>query len=1084
MEIIDFLRSVITTEEGYFCLAYARIKGSERTWSEEFYKWPTQQTDIINRIAELSKSEVNIYFSPHLFKTANSKKENVLPTRTIVADLDEANVLTIHFKPTILVQTSVDRHQAYWIIKDDLDTETFEQFSKRMTYSIPRCDTNGWFLGKKVRVPNTINTKYLTGNQFVKVVDASNARYTANDLDNLPTVEMLYGVEPDTDLDWVEAASKLAIGPQELLNKIRGTLPARVVAQYNIRASDRSTALWALMMSAFRSGLDREHVYHLAYNSANNKFLDLRYGGARELAKDVLRAQLEATSKLPDIKSKIRQARSLTGSYFERARYLADLVRDHMSEIGTFVHTDLDEAWYIRSDTGKPIQLSGRSHHLQTMIESLFGLNATEKETSYIIQSLISHVNEMPAMGRVSTLTHFDVDSKTLLIHTGRKNVLRVNAQGIQVVDNGYDGVVFPWNVGSSTINPKYSALEQTWADALFDGCLDNVLDLPTNESKAILRVWFLCVLLRDALIARPILALLGQPGCLSGDTKLQIRRGEHSAREYTLNELYYKHVGHIPGQQWDINIPTRIRSEKNGIITWCTIKRFIASGKRETFTVRVAGHEPFRVTKDHRFLTPSGYRKLEDLSIGDIVTIQGQHLTGKGKSATWRPEVSAKYHPHARERLVYGYGPYRFIQRYRAVIEARMNGLSLDEYKTIIHTNEHVASQLMYLNPNVHIHHLDENPLNDEYDNLQVIDKLSHDTHHGHKNVRNFGYYSGLFYVAEAPIEEISLYGEEQTYDIEMEDEEAPNFIVNGVVVHNSGKSTLMRRVYALMYGRDKAVSAITKEDNFDHAVSKEPLVVLDNVDSFARWLPDRLALSASTSEIVKRKLFTDTDTVVVRRQSMLALTAHNPKFGREDVTDRLLILTFERLQHFVPESDIIDRIIRMRDSLWGAVLSDIQQVFTTPMPSTGWPQFRIEDFARFGYWIATALGIATDFCDGLERIRREQKIFAMSDDELLIIAIGRLIERNKGELKWYAPGQLFNLLEPLSPDSRTFNATYKNAMVLGKKLWTLQDALNEVYEVRFENDTHAGSRKWSFMLKPNAVTEKEVLEHVSTTR
>lgn len=300
METLDFLRSVITTEEGWFCLGYAEFQDSDKVnWTEEFFEWPKQQSNILARINQLSQhtKQFDLYFSPYLFSQASSQKQYVLPTRTIVADLDEANVLTLLIRPTILVETSKDRHQGYWILEDQLSLEEHEQFSKRLTYSIPRCDHSGWFLGKKVRIPNTNNNKYKGGPQFVRVVQSNNVKHHSTVLDNLPTIEALLGefakAFNEDDTTWTTAALNIDIGPQQLLSSIRGIIPARVVAQYNIRADDRSVALWALMLSAFRAGLKREQVFYLAYHSVNNKFKDLRYGGIRELGKDVLRAELE-----------------------------------------------------------------------------------------------------------------------------------------------------------------------------------------------------------------------------------------------------------------------------------------------------------------------------------------------------------------------------------------------------------------------------------------------------------------------------------------------------------------------------------------------------------------------------------------------------------------------------------------------------------------------------------------------------------------------------------------------------------------------------------------------------------------------
>jgi energy-coupling factor transporter ATP-binding protein EcfA2 len=276
------------------------------------------------------------------------------------------------------------------------------------------------------------------------------------------------------------------------------------------------------------------------------------------------------------------------------------------------------------------------------------------------------------------------------------------------------------------------------------------------------------------------------------------------------------------------------------------------------------------------------------------------------------------------------------------------------------------------------------------------------------------------------------------------------------------SGKSTTFRKLYALLYGKSRSIGAVTSPDDFDHSVSVDPLVVLDNVDTWERWLPDRLALSASSSDITKRKLYTDSDTIVLKRQALVGLTAHNPRFGREDVTDRLILLTFERFLHFLPEGQIIAEIIEKRNKLWGAIIQDSQRILRTPMPSMNdVPQFRVEDFARIGYWIAKALGYEKLFVTALGKVRMGQKAFNLEEEQMLVTAISSLCSKQK-EPAWRSAGNLWSELELVSKDPQAFAKTYRNAVFLGKKLWALQESLNEMFDVKWTFDSNKGSRVW----------------------
>jgi hypothetical protein len=590
------------------------------------------------------------------------------------------------------------------------------------------------------------------------------------------TVEIAETETDETNLDWTTQALNSDIGPNELLSKYRSALPT-VVARYNLLARDRSAALWALSMNLFRVGLTREQVFFIAYHSPNNKFKELRFGGIKELAKDVLRAELATKRQIPDIKEKIKEARKLLDNANERSDYLAKCIKEHLEKLGSFVHCVDDSAWYIREDIGRPIKISSRSENLLNMLDSMFGINPAEKESSYVNHRLVSSIAEQPVAGKVCTLSHYDNDLKIFTLHTGRKDVLVVSRDGITRQVNGYGGLIFPWNVSNTAISPHYRMLDSTWDEELFGDCLNNVLNIDKSYAQALLKVWFLTVLLRDGLGTRPILALFGMPG---------------------------------------------------------------------------------------------------------------------------------------------------------------------------------------------------------------------------------------------------------------------------------SGKSTLFRRIYTLLYGRGRGLNTVTKEEDFDQSMAKDPLVVLDNVDTYARWLPDRLAATVSPTEIQRRKLYTDGDTYTMTRSAMLGITAHNPKFGREDVTDRLILLTFERLAHFKPENQIFDRLVQMRNVLWGAILQDIQTVLQTDMPRSGYPQFRIEDFAQYGYWIATALGVSQEFSRGLQAVQKEQRSFNLEEDLILINALDNLLKHETIEEQ--PAGALWTKLRRRSGDERIFDRKYSNAVSLGRKLWTLIDSLREIYSVEYQ--------------------------------
>lgn len=798
METKAFLQQVITaTEPGYFLLA---LSNGASGWLETWYRWP-DDIDAIVAKAESYKDTANVYFSSYLFKAPQSIKANVLPTRTIQADLDNADTDNLPLPPNILVETSPGRHQAFWMLKEPVKLEEHEALSRRITYAIPLCDRSGWPLGRKVRIPNTFNHKYLTGPKPVKVVRISTRQFDAGDFEPLPEVPSF--VVEQFDEEFIEHPQVVGRHPRELLEDIKDAIPVKVYVEYDNRQPDRSEALWALMCHAFKAGMSREQVFTLAKGSANNKFEDLRHRADQDLAKDVLRAEAEVNVGTKDPRQTVQDLYKMQVPPADRKRQIMTVVLKMMRDQGEFFHCDNGHAWYIRRDTGRPIAVTQHGDFLTSLLDVQYGLNATEPEAKFVAAGLRAYVVGLPQHSSQGALSYYDTSQNHVLIHTGRKDVLRVTAEAnIETMVDGAYGVVFPWFSSVEPFTPDLSVRADgkmlDWGDELFGNgtrgygsSVENVLNMTPQQALALLKVWFMFILLRQCAPARPILATLGQPG---------------------------------------------------------------------------------------------------------------------------------------------------------------------------------------------------------------------------------------------------------------------------------SGKSTLHKKVYLTLYGARKSIGGLTNMDDFDHAVSNDPLVVLDNVDTWEKWLPDRIALSAGTSDVTKRKLYTDTDTVTLKRQAIVGVTAHNPKFGREDVADRFLLLSYRRLTKFYAEQDIYDDLLRKRDQMWGSIIRDLQKVLASPVPRDNIPQFRIEDFARTGLWIARAINCEADFRAAIEDVKSAQQTFTLEEEGLLVNAVLKLANnmRERGtEPEWRSSAQLWSVLELSSADSKAFGIMYRNAVTLSKKLSSMQASLKKIVRIE-QRASPDGVRQW----------------------
>lgn len=296
----------------------------------------------------------------------------------------------------------------------------------------------------------------------------------------------------------------------------------------------------------------------------------------------------------------------------------------------------------------------------------------------------------------------------------------------------------------------------------------------------------------RDALAA--LLACRGgvlQLGCVAGDTLLQLNRAGKGF-QMTIEEAFRRMATDpsTPGPKWDPRIPTFIRSHVGKRIGLNQVETILAQGARQTFELVFENGRTLRVTSDHQVLTGRGYISLnEGLKVGDMVVADGgqtrwarrEHSTAKAKPVyrrlAWYPS-----HPYAHKNGLRAGRQRWTLEEHRAVAEAKLNGLSLRDFRNRCRSGE--VAGLQFVDPNeFHVHHEDHNHRDNSPDNLEVLPAATHLRHH-QPGVEAFGY--GI--PTPMRLARIRPGAVEMVYDVVCA-EPHHNFVANGVVVHNCGK-------------------------------------------------------------------------------------------------------------------------------------------------------------------------------------------------------------------------------------------------------------------------------------------------------
>jgi DNA polymerase III alpha subunit/intein/homing endonuclease len=280
---------------------------------------------------------------------------------------------------------------------------------------------------------------------------------------------------------------------------------------------------------------------------------------------------------------------------------------------------------------------------------------------------------------------------------------------------------------------------------------------------------------------------------CLSGDTVVERGITNQHYRPLTIEHLYKTRYDNEYVRSNGLKpLHNKLRTygfgkilafDKDGKIRPRPIKDIYYNGPKETYTVTFSDGSTVRATKDHKFLGPDGFIKVEDFILDSTVIFKngGYSKSPKkshplqGKFSDKNKEWKKRSYPNGRtegfqkgeDNPAYTGGQYLRFEQIRKEREA------LGHCETCLKPSERYE-----------LHHIDADRLNNSSENLVQLCPSCHKIA-DYKLGRTKQWEKG--HTAEVvTVSSVTYYGVEDTYDIEMDTEEH-NFIANGIVTSNS---------------------------------------------------------------------------------------------------------------------------------------------------------------------------------------------------------------------------------------------------------------------------------------------------------
>jgi len=289
------------------------------------------------------------------------------------------------------------------------------------------------------------------------------------------------------------------------------------------------------------------------------------------------------------------------------------------------------------------------------------------------------------------------------------------------------------------------------------------------------------------------ILLAMGM-GCIEGDAELVINR-QGCAKRMTMREFHRKfHGGESNGRRWQ-DFPTRTRSLIDGVFRLNEVQDVVAQGIKPVVRVALASGRSLRVTRDHEFARPGDiWTEAGCLAVGDTVLTNGlpacKSCGGTHRVTTYRyaKHVGICRSCIGRLRGVKGkvIDKDGYVRLYGMEHHPRANKAG-QVYEHIVVMERAMGRPIP---ASEHVHHKNQIRHDNRPENLEVLPAAEHQSHHG----RCGGYLhldSERVQIVPRPDVVVSVEpdGETDVYDLKMADP-GHNFVANGIVVHNCGKS------------------------------------------------------------------------------------------------------------------------------------------------------------------------------------------------------------------------------------------------------------------------------------------------------
>jgi hypothetical protein len=290
------------------------------------------------------------------------------------------------------------------------------------------------------------------------------------------------------------------------------------------------------------------------------------------------------------------------------------------------------------------------------------------------------------------------------------------------------------------------------------------------------------------------------------------------------------------------------------------------------------------------------------------------------------------------------------------------------------------------------------------------------------------------------------------------------------------SGKTTRSRWLRSLVDPSQIPVLGEIEMKQLIQTFSHHAVIVFENVSTFSRAVSDQFCRAVTGDGIERRKLYTDSDSVLFSFRRAILINGLSVPTTRPDFLDRSIVLDFQRPDQFKALKELDDEFNAARGRLLGAMLEVLAKTLEClPSVSTN-SEFRMADFARFGRAVAVALGqepkrFDAAYRSNIRRVRQE-----MLEENNLARILREVATSYTKERPWI--GRVSDLLVFLNAQAKRLNLPKteskltKSEPLLSTQLSELASVIKDEGIVISKNTRKSNAKLWEIYQEKAAGT------------